>query len=49
MIWLMSHYSKKRSIKIEFCSMFYYDVAMTFVYDLVYYKIASKTSMINVI
>ena len=46
MIWLMSDYSKKRSIK-KFCSMFNYDVAMTFVYELVYYKIASKTFMIN--
>ena len=33
--------------KNEFCSMFHYDVAMTFVYELVYYKIASKTFMIN--
>ena len=43
MIWLMSNNRKKRSIKIEFCSMFQYDIAMAFVYELVYYKIASKT------
>ena len=27
--------------------MFHYDVAVTFVYELVYYKIAPKTFMIN--
>ena len=38
MIRLMSNYSK-----LEFCSMFHYGVAMTFVYELVYIKIAPKT------
>ena len=48
MIWLMRYYSKKRSMNdFEFCSMFHYDVAMMFVYELVYYKIAPKTFMIN--
>ena len=35
--------------KLELCSMFHYDVAMAFVYKLVYYNIASKTFMINAI
>ena len=38
-IWLMSYYCKKRSINdFGLCSMFHYDIAMTFVYELVYYK-----------
>ena len=33
--------------KLDFCSMFRYDVAMAFVYEFVYYKIAYKAFMIN--
>ena len=50
MIWLMITVSKYRP-KLEFCSMFSYDVAMTFMYELLYFKIAStcKTVMMNAI
>ena len=50
MIWLMSNYvvSNKRP-KLEFCSTFHYDVTITFVYELMYDKIASTTIMINAI
>ena len=35
--------------KLEFCSKFHYDVAMTFVCELVYYKIVSTIFMIYAI
>ena len=35
--------------KLELCCMFHYRVAMPFVYELVYCKIASKTLMIGAI
>ena len=45
MIWLMSNNQRK----LELCSMFHYDVAMAFIYEIVYCKIASKTFMIDAI
>ena len=39
------NYSNNNRPKFEFCSMFYYDVTMTFVFELVCYNNASKTFM----